>query len=77
MKVFVTGGTGLIGRALVKGMLSDGYEVTVPARQSLESYGRLQYTAFLTYLRAWMPSSISRVLDLPINVGAMVTSAKF
>ena len=50
MKVFVTGGTGLIGRALVKGMLSDGYEVTVLTRQSLESWETSVRTAFLTYL---------------------------
>ena len=37
MKVFVTGGTGLIGRALVKRLLADGHDVTVLTRQSLDS----------------------------------------
>ena len=60
MKVFVTGGTGLIGRALVKGMLSDGYEVTVLTRQSLESYGRLQYVHDL--------SDIPEGLDAVVNL---------
>lgn len=60
MKVFVTGGTGLIGRALVKGMLSDGYEVTVLTRQSLESYGRLQYVQSL--------SDIPQGLDAVVNL---------
>jgi len=60
MKVFVTGGTGLIGRALVKGMLSDGYEVTVLTRQSLESYGRLQYVQSL--------SDIPEGLDAVVNL---------
>ena len=35
MKVFVTGGTGLIGRALVKRLLTDGHDVTVLTRQTL------------------------------------------
>ena len=37
MKVFVTGGTGLIGRALVKRLLADGHDITVLTRQSLDS----------------------------------------
>ena len=37
MKVFVTGGTGLIGRALVKRLLADGHDMTVLTRQSLDS----------------------------------------
>ena len=37
MKVFVTGGTGLIGRALVKRLLADGHDVTVLTRQFLDS----------------------------------------
>ena len=37
MKVFVTGGTGLIGRALVKQLLADGHDMTVLTRQSLDS----------------------------------------
>ena len=37
MKVFVTGGTGLIGRSLVKRLLADGHDVTVLTRQSLDS----------------------------------------
>ena len=60
MKVFVTGGTGLIGRALVKGMLFDGYEVTVLTRQSLESYERLQYVQNL--------SDIPQGLDAVVNL---------
>ena len=60
MKVFVTGGTGLIGRALVKGMLSDGYEVTVLTRQSLESYGRLQYVQSLSEI----PEGLDAVVNL-------------
>ena len=60
MKVFVTGGTGLIGRALVKGMLSDGYEVTVLTRQSLESYGRLQYVQSLSDI----PEGMDAVVNL-------------
>ena len=46
MKVFVTGGTGLIGRALVKRMLADGHEMFVLTRQPLES------TADITYLHS-------------------------
>ena len=60
MKVFVTGGTGLIGRALVKGMLSDGYEVTVLTRQSLGSYGRLQYVQSLSDI----PEGMDAVVNL-------------
>ncbi len=60
MKVFVTGGTGLIGRALVKGMLSDGYEVTVLTRQSLESVGRLQYVQSLSEI----PDDLDTVINL-------------
>ena len=60
MKVFATGGTGLIGRALVKGMLSDGYEVTVLTRQSRESYGRLQFVQSL--------SDIPEGLDAVVNL---------
>ena len=60
MKVFVTGGTGLIGRALVKGMLSDGYERTVLTRQSRESCGRLQYVQSL--------SDIPEGLDAVVNL---------
>jgi uncharacterized protein YbjT (DUF2867 family) len=33
MKVFVTGGTGLIGRALVKQLVNGGHQVTVLTRQ--------------------------------------------
>ncbi len=60
MKVFVTGGTGLIGRALVKGMLVDGYEVTVLTRQSRESYGRLQYIRSLSEI----PEGLDAVVNL-------------
>ena len=60
MKVFVTGGTGLIGRALVKGMLSDGYEVTVLTRESRESYGRLQYVQSFSEI----PEGLDAVVNL-------------
>ena len=60
MKVFVTGGTGLIGRALVKGMLSDGYEVTVLSRQALASSGRLQYVQSFTDV----PEGLDAVVNL-------------
>ena len=43
MKVFVTGGTGLIGRALVKRFLADGYDVTVLTRQTLDSSEAVTY----------------------------------
>ena len=43
MKVFVTGGTGLIGRALVKRLLEDGHDLTVLTRQSLKSTGAITY----------------------------------
>lgn len=43
MRVFVTGGTGLIGRALVKRLLSGGHEITVLTRQSLESTESVRY----------------------------------
>jgi uncharacterized protein (TIGR01777 family) len=46
MKVFVTGGTGLIGRALVKRLLEDRHDLTVLTRQSLKS------TAAITYINA-------------------------
>ena len=43
MKVFVTGGTGLIGRALVKRLLEDGHHITVLTRQSIDSSGAVTY----------------------------------
>ena len=43
MKVFVTGGTGLIGRALVKRLLTDGHDVTVLTRQALDSSESVTY----------------------------------
>ncbi|MCH1445907.1 MAG: NAD-dependent epimerase/dehydratase family protein, partial [Luminiphilus sp.] len=43
MRVFVTGGTGLIGRALVKRLLLEGHEITVLTRQSLESTESVRY----------------------------------
>jgi NAD dependent epimerase/dehydratase family enzyme len=43
MKVFVTGGTGLIGRALVKRLIEDGQDVTVLTRQSLDSSEGVTY----------------------------------
>ena len=43
MKVFVTGGTGLIGRALVKRLIADGHDITVLTRQSLDSSETVTY----------------------------------
>ena len=43
MKVFVTGGTGLIGRALVKRLVEHGHDLTVLTRQSLKSAGAITY----------------------------------
>ena len=43
MKVFVTGGTGLIGRALVKQLLADGHDMTVLTRQALDSSEAVTY----------------------------------
>ena len=43
MKVFVTGGTGLIGRALVKRLLVDGHDITVLTRQTLDSSEAVTY----------------------------------
>ena len=43
MKVFVTGGTGLIGRALVKRLLIDGHDITVLTRQTLDSSEAVTY----------------------------------
>ena len=60
MKVLVTGGTGLIGRALVNGMLADGYEVTVLTRQALESQGSLQFVRSLTDV----PEGLDAVVNL-------------
>jgi len=60
MKLLVTGGTGLIGRALVKRMLADGHEVTVLTRQSLSSDGRVRYVQRLT--------DIPEGLDVVINL---------
>jgi len=60
MKILVTGGTGLIGRALVKGMLADGYEVTVLTRQSLESNDSRQYIQSLKDI----PEGLDAVVNL-------------
>ena len=43
MQVFVTGGTGLIGRALVKRLIADGHDITVLTRQSLDSSETVTY----------------------------------
>jgi len=43
MKVFVTGGTGLIGRALVKRLLTDGHDITVLTRQTLDRSEAITY----------------------------------
>ena len=37
MKVFVTGGTGFVGRATIKQLLTDGHEVRVLVREGSES----------------------------------------
>ena len=43
MKVCVTGGTGLIGRALVKRLLADAHHITILTRQSLDSSEAVTY----------------------------------
>ena len=60
MRVFVTGGTGLIGRALVKRLLLEGHEITVLTRQSLES------TEFVRYIKAIDDLQIRQ--DIVINL---------
>ncbi len=50
MKVFVTGGTGLIGRALVKRLLADGHDITVLTRQSLDRSEALTYINSIDHL---------------------------
>ena len=50
MKVFVTGGTGLIGRALVKRLLADGHDITVLTRQSLDRSETLTYINSIDHL---------------------------
>ena len=50
MKVFVTGGTGLIGRGLVKRLLADGHDVTVLTRQSLDRSEALTYINSIDHL---------------------------
>ena len=52
MKVFVTGGTGLIGRALVKRLLADGHHLTVLTRQCLDSSEALAYINSIDDLNA-------------------------
>ena len=51
MKVFVTGGTGLIGHALVKRLLEDGHDVTVLTRQSLDSSEAVTYISSIDNLK--------------------------
>ena len=50
MKVFVTGGTGLIGRALVKRLLADGHDITVLTRQSLDRSEALTHINSIDHL---------------------------
>ena len=40
MKVLMTGGTGLIGKALTESLLADGHQVTVLTRRSVPSIQR-------------------------------------
>ena len=60
MKVFVTGGTGLIGRALVKRLVVDGHEITVLTRQSLDS------TEAVTYINT--TNDLNARQDIVINL---------
>ena len=41
MKILLTGGTGLIGRALCKAFLADGYEVSVLTRNTEKALNAL------------------------------------
>ena len=61
MKLLVTGGTGLIGRALVKRMLTDGHEVTVLTRQPLQSNEQVRY--------------VKRLIDIPEGLDGVVNLA--
>ena len=60
MKVLVTGVTALIGRALVKDMIADGYQVTVLTRQSLQSQESLRFIQNLYEV----PSDLDAVVNL-------------
>ena len=60
MHILVTGGTGLIGRALVKSLLSDGHVITVLTRQTLRSEERIQYIQ--------QPEEIPEDLDAVVNL---------
>ena len=78
MKLLVTGGTGLIGRALVKRMLTDGHEVTVLTRQPLQSNEQVRYVKRLIDIPEGLDGlSIWRERDLQINDGTVHTSVKF
>ena len=50
MKVFVTGGTGLIGRALVKQLVNGGHQVTVLTRQFRVSESNIRYIQAISSL---------------------------
>ena len=50
MKVFVTGGTGLIGRALVKQLVNGGHQVTVLTRQFRASESNIRYIQAISSL---------------------------
>ena len=60
MHILVAGGTGLIGRALVKSLLSDGHIITVLTRQTLRSEERIQYIQ--------QPNEIPEDLDAVVNL---------
>ena len=65
MHILVTGGTGLIGRALVKSLLADGHVITVLTRQSLRSEERIQY---IQQLGVFIPK-LSTLSTFPIFCG--------
>ena len=60
MHVFVTGGTGLIGRSLVKRLVMRGDEVTVLTRQSLTNEHSVTYITDIDQLE--------RVADVVVNL---------
>ena len=60
MHILVTGGTGLIGRALVKSLLLDGHVITVFTRQTLPSEERVQYIQQLNEI----PEELDAVVNL-------------
>ena len=60
MHILVTGGTGLIGRALVKSLLLDGHVITVFTRQRLRSEERIRYVQQLKEI----PQDLDAVVNL-------------